>query len=340
MGDRYVIEKYRSDSEGQIHPVEPERPRATGRRRRIVAGVAAVKKLRPERDEIIVCTALNLKASGIQYWGSAAARFSGHAPCALTGVAGHAAQGPGEAGAGSPPPPAPRRAHRQWDMHPLRPASSRARSQSLHRFVPRSAAPPTAPAVRRPARRASSTAAAIRSAAAEPTAPGDRRRRRARQEAGLCTSCGRRRPEDNRSVCEPCSEARRALDRRRYAARHGCRLLRTLQAAHGRRPVALRPMPRAGEGARLSRARERCREEALRREARAGRMRGLWSPHRGRGALSALRISFQLPRARASPGGALAAADHRGRIGDGRRVGRLRDRIRGRRLHRLRPPAP
>ncbi len=48
---------------------------------------------------------------------------------------------------------------------------------------------------------------------------GDRRRRRAWKEAGLCTSCGRRRPEDNRSVCEPCREARRALDRRRYAAR-------------------------------------------------------------------------------------------------------------------------
>ena len=64
--DRYVIEKYRSDSDGQIHPVEPEQTRATGRRRRrrIVAGAAAVKKLRPERDEIIVCTALNLKGLG------------------------------------------------------------------------------------------------------------------------------------------------------------------------------------------------------------------------------------------------------------------------------------
>ena len=48
---------------------------------------------------------------------------------------------------------------------------------------------------------------------------GDRCRRRARQDAGLCTSCGRRRPEDNRTVCEPCREARRALDRRRYSAR-------------------------------------------------------------------------------------------------------------------------
>ena len=47
----------------------------------------------------------------------------------------------------------------------------------------------------------------------------DRRRRRAWKEAGLCTSCGRRRPQDNRSVCEPCREVRRALDRRRYGAR-------------------------------------------------------------------------------------------------------------------------
>ena len=70
-GDRYVIEKYRSDSDGQIHPVEPEQPGATGRRRRrrVVASVAAVRKMQPERDEIIVCTALNLKASGIQLYG-------------------------------------------------------------------------------------------------------------------------------------------------------------------------------------------------------------------------------------------------------------------------------
>ena len=48
---------------------------------------------------------------------------------------------------------------------------------------------------------------------------GDRRRRRERHDAGLCSSCGRRRPENDRSVCEPCRETRRALDRRRYAAR-------------------------------------------------------------------------------------------------------------------------
>ncbi|MDE2994066.1 MAG: hypothetical protein OXU67_09305 [Chloroflexota bacterium] len=48
---------------------------------------------------------------------------------------------------------------------------------------------------------------------------GVRRLRRARQEAGLCTSCGRRPPSDNASVCEPCRAERRELDRRRYVAR-------------------------------------------------------------------------------------------------------------------------
>ena len=70
-GDRYVIEKYRSLADGQIHAVEAEQPGTRARRgqRRTIMSAGAVKKLRPERDEIIVCTALNLKASGIQYWG-------------------------------------------------------------------------------------------------------------------------------------------------------------------------------------------------------------------------------------------------------------------------------
>ena len=47
----------------------------------------------------------------------------------------------------------------------------------------------------------------------------DKRRRREWKAAGLCTSCGRCRPADGRSVCEPCREVRRALDRQRYIAR-------------------------------------------------------------------------------------------------------------------------
>ena len=71
-GDRYVVERFRSRPDGQIHPVEAERPTSKkgGRRpRRTVVSAGEVTKMRPERDEIIICTALNLKASGVQIWG-------------------------------------------------------------------------------------------------------------------------------------------------------------------------------------------------------------------------------------------------------------------------------
>ena len=71
-GERYVIERFRSRPDGQIHPVEAGQPRAKrgGRKpRRTIVSASDVKKLRPERDEIIICTALNLKASGVQMWG-------------------------------------------------------------------------------------------------------------------------------------------------------------------------------------------------------------------------------------------------------------------------------
>ena len=74
-GERYVVERYRSLASGEIRPVQAEDPKAKkGRRKRqrTVASAGAVKKMRPERDEIIVCTALDLKASGIQLWGGLA----------------------------------------------------------------------------------------------------------------------------------------------------------------------------------------------------------------------------------------------------------------------------
>ena len=68
---RYVVEKYRSRPDGQIEPVEPEQPRTKGRRkqRRTIASLAAVRKMRPERDEIIICTGVNLARSGVQLYG-------------------------------------------------------------------------------------------------------------------------------------------------------------------------------------------------------------------------------------------------------------------------------
>ncbi len=72
--NRYVVEKYRSRPDGQIEPVQPEQPGTKGRRRqrRTIASLAAVKKMRPERDQIIVCTGVTLKDSGMQVWGIAA----------------------------------------------------------------------------------------------------------------------------------------------------------------------------------------------------------------------------------------------------------------------------
>ncbi len=70
-GERYVVERYRSLASGEIKPVQAEGPKTGGGRRprRTIVSAGAVRKLRPERDEIIVCTALDLKASGVQIWG-------------------------------------------------------------------------------------------------------------------------------------------------------------------------------------------------------------------------------------------------------------------------------
>ena len=72
---RYVVETYRSRPDGQIEPIEPEQSRTKGRRRqrRTIASLAAVRKMRPERDEIIICTGVKLARSGVQIWGCAAA---------------------------------------------------------------------------------------------------------------------------------------------------------------------------------------------------------------------------------------------------------------------------
>ena len=71
-GERYVVERFRSRPDGQIDPIEAEQPKTKrrGRRpRRTIVSAADIKTMRPERDEIIICTALDLKASGVQIWG-------------------------------------------------------------------------------------------------------------------------------------------------------------------------------------------------------------------------------------------------------------------------------
>ncbi len=76
-GDRYVVERFRSLASGEIRRRPSEKAPAKGRReaKRKVVSVRTVKKLRPARDEIIVCTGIRT-GGGLQIWGDLAA-FSG-----------------------------------------------------------------------------------------------------------------------------------------------------------------------------------------------------------------------------------------------------------------------
>ena len=71
--ERYVVERFRAMADGDIRrwPGDATAKRRRGAKR-VTATVTAVRELRPARNEIIVCTALNLKASGVQYWGDIA----------------------------------------------------------------------------------------------------------------------------------------------------------------------------------------------------------------------------------------------------------------------------
>ncbi len=51
--DRYMIERFRSKADGEI------------------VSLSTVQRMRPERDEIIVCTGIAI-TGGIQYWGDRA----------------------------------------------------------------------------------------------------------------------------------------------------------------------------------------------------------------------------------------------------------------------------
>ncbi len=76
--ERYVVETYRSLPSGEIRPVEAGQPETRGRRRprRKIVSRKAVREMRPERDEIIVCTGVKLARSGVQMWGISAAGLS------------------------------------------------------------------------------------------------------------------------------------------------------------------------------------------------------------------------------------------------------------------------
>ena len=70
---RYVVERFKALANGDIRPWPGEAP-ATGkgrRAKRVTATLKAVKEMRPDRTEIIICTGLRTRG-GQQLWGSVA----------------------------------------------------------------------------------------------------------------------------------------------------------------------------------------------------------------------------------------------------------------------------
>ena len=73
--DRYVVERFQAMADGDIRRVPGDQPapkKGGAKARRATASLAAVQEMRPERNEIIICTGLRIKGAGIQYWGSIA----------------------------------------------------------------------------------------------------------------------------------------------------------------------------------------------------------------------------------------------------------------------------
>ena len=70
--DTYVVERFRAMLDGDIRRCDDEAPAAKKGRRKTkypTATLKAVQAMRPERNEVIVCTGLKTRG-GVQYWGS------------------------------------------------------------------------------------------------------------------------------------------------------------------------------------------------------------------------------------------------------------------------------
>ena len=321
--ERYVIERYRSL--GQTERSARSEAEAAEARRRAGASPAAdhrrasgaVKKMRPERDEIIVCTALDLKASGRAALGRVCASgILAAPPRALSEVPGHGRPGSREGERQRSPSPAPRRPRRRRRVHQMWKVATRARPQAvreLRREAPR----------RRQGPPRQSPGQALRRARSGQVPPRQLRRRQATPPGaarsgavhGLRPQPARGEPYRLRDLPRGAAGSRT----RSLRGAQGCRCLRALRRAGCRRHVPLRPTRRAGGGTGLARAKERRQEEAIRPAARPRRLRGLRCPLSQRRALSRLRGAFQHPRPRLARRAAGAAVLHRDGAGDGDR---------------------
>ena len=74
--DRCVVERFKAFADGDIRPWPGEKSTTAkkGRRgaKRVTATLKAVKEVRPDRTEIIICTGLRTRG-GVQVWGRYAA---------------------------------------------------------------------------------------------------------------------------------------------------------------------------------------------------------------------------------------------------------------------------
>ncbi len=68
--EHYVVERYRSMLDGDIRHVEAEAPKGNRRRKakHALASREEVKEMRPDRNEIIVCTGLSIRNCAVQLW--------------------------------------------------------------------------------------------------------------------------------------------------------------------------------------------------------------------------------------------------------------------------------
>ena len=71
--ERYVVERYKAMADGDIRRWPGDEIPAKGGRKpkRTIASLKDIRKLRPARTEIIICTGLRIKG-GVQIWGDIA----------------------------------------------------------------------------------------------------------------------------------------------------------------------------------------------------------------------------------------------------------------------------
>ena len=69
--NRYIIQRYLSQANGDIVPIDAAGAKPKGRRRPrpAIATLKEVENIRPARDEIIIATGIKLRNCGVQLWG-------------------------------------------------------------------------------------------------------------------------------------------------------------------------------------------------------------------------------------------------------------------------------